>query len=74
MEHFIMSFSAADLETKRATFMMQRDQILGQYNQLCGAIYALDELIKQMQQTETEGAKNGEEIHSGCDQEAGSPA
>jgi hypothetical protein len=68
-----MSFSVTELEAKRATFCMQRDQILGQYNQLCGAIFALDELINQMKQSEAapepepvsnEEPKDGEEIHS----------
>lgn len=70
-----MSFSVAELETKRSTFMMQRDQILGQYNQLCGAIFALDELINNMKQSvANEEPTNAEEIHPGCDQEAGSAA
>lgn len=66
-----MSFSVAELEQKRTTFLAQREQILSQYNQLSGAIFALDELINQMKQEE---AKNGEEIHPGCDKEEGCAA
>ncbi len=65
-----MSFSVTELETKRTTFTMQRDQILGQYNQLCGAIFALDELINQMKQSASEEVKNDEEIHSEGNTEA----